>query len=209
MNSRSILAVVIVLAALGAGYCWTTRLPAPSDAQDAPSLAPLSVAAAASDPASTLMPISEPEPAPLEDVASRQIITDAQTLAAPSASQLELQRKYANKAVEELRAAAEAVQTDLAAASKARFDELWPQFPQLLAEGRYGARVGPKEEPIHIKNTPGARVLFYSQRTARNATGVEETHCLELCPAEEPTMASLFEELLWVREAYGKVSNHG
>ena len=198
MKSRQLIAAVVLLVVLGEGYWWIARRSARPEARATPTIEPSDSKIATADPAAAL-PIPEPAPPAGVEVATNPISDESLRAAAVAPPVQKFESKYRGKTADELRAANETLIAELSAASTARFAELFPQFPQLLAESRYGARIAPTEEPIHIKNTPGGRVLFYEQTMVRNAAGVDETHCLELCPAEEPTMAALFEESVWVR----------
>ncbi len=75
-----------------------------------------------------------------------------------------------------------------------RFEELFVQFPDLLAQGRFGARVIPEGADF---TTPAGYTS--SCRTMKNAAGMEERRYLEFDPHLEPTIADVTAELEWLR----------
>ncbi len=183
MKSRQLLAVVVVLAILGGGYWWATRWAPSKDAREYSALENVDPPAVTSR---TTMQKQEPAVAVVPPGEKSQRAT------APVPPP-DFEKKYGQMSSEDLHAALMVLSGEAFVAGQARLGELFPKFPELLAQGSFGARVIPDGE-----NFEGSEGAFGGFRLAKNAEGIEEAHYLELFAGDDPAIAALVAEEDWV-----------
>jgi hypothetical protein len=190
MKSRSLL-IVVVLAVLGEAYWWITRRSASADAREAPTIEHGATSNVKADPPRALLPIPEPAPKS-EEATAAPTKEDSQRAAAPPPAP-DFETRYGKKTVEELQAAVKVLSKQGLDAQEALFEGLFPKFPELLAQGKYGARVIPKGESYSTAPGKGATC-----RWVKNEQGIEEGHYLEFVGTEEPATRDIYAEQNWV-----------
>jgi len=201
MNSRQLLAVVVALAILGEGYWWLTRRSSSTDVREAPTIEYHSASNVKADPPPTLLPIPEPAKEPVVEAAADPRTVESQREAAPPAPAQDFESKYEHKTVAELQAAAQNLSKQGLEAQTALFDELFPKFPELLAEGRCGARI--LKEGGDGFSTPEGK--GGSARWVVNEQGIREGRYLEIS-LEEPAIRDILVEQKWLIKRIGSLT---
>ncbi|HTF90900.1 MAG TPA: hypothetical protein VK843_20950, partial [Planctomycetota bacterium] len=92
-----------------------------------------------------------------------------------------------------LSSALKTVHERVRSATTARFDELFDQFPQLLAQGAHGARLTLNDYDHAVE--PGAT---HALRWVTNSEGYEEGRYLEFVPRDDPSTAAIYAEQDWL-----------
>jgi len=186
--------VLLLLPLLATAALWWLREPAIAAIDVARLDNPFSPPPAADSPATTL-------PVPGALAHSSAELGDLRRPAAPddqAAAEFEIRYRFKN--IEDLREAELLVRKRLHAASVARMDQLFLNFPRLLAQGEYDACVLPASDVTALADIMPRNASYHaSLRIGVSADGSKESRFLAFDPSEEPATAAIFAEQRWLQ----------
>ena len=205
MKRSILIAVVLVLTALGVGLAWqlsrqeavaiTAELVLPL-AGNGPELE------AAAD--TTVIPMPEAGPAVAEHDADQSALAVDQRRPVSRPPPPDYAAIYEGWPSVRLYERSAELKESVKSAISARFDELHARFDQYYANHQYGARVtevGKAFENVEVEIGPGHH---YSARTVEGPDGSFAMNVLDFFASEVPATAQLVAELEWVRAKLGE-----